>query len=134
MAGFARAFPPAERARGFTLVEVLAALAVLAIAFAAVMRGLAQGIDLAAELREREVALWVAQNRLAGHEAERAFPTPDTRDGETEMGGRSWRWREQVAATPDADLRRIEIEVRADPQREALARLAGFLRRPAGPP
>lgn len=117
-------------AGGFTLVEVLVALAVIAIALGAVMRTLSQSIDVSASLRDRALAMWVAQNRLTRQQAERAFPSPDTREGSDTMGGREWRWREQVASTPDADLRRVEIEVRATQGEAVLARLVGFLARP----
>jgi len=124
----------APRAAGFTLVEILVALAVLAIALAAVMRSITQSIDTSAALRERTMALWVAQNRLATHQLQRDFPSPDSTDGNVTLGGREWRWREQVATTPDADLRRIEIEVRAVNGEQMLGRLTGFLRRPAAMP
>ncbi len=110
------------------------ALAVIAIALTAVMRNFGQSIDTASALRERTIALWVAQNRLAMHYAARDWPTPDTTDGTTDMAGREWRWRELVVTTPDADVRRVEIEVRAAPDREAAARLVGFLSRPVNAP
>jgi len=122
---------PAETTRGFTLVEVLVALAVLAIAFAAVMRTLGAGIDLSADLRDRNVALWVAQNRLTEHQIQHAWPAPDVFEGTSEMAGRQWRWRETVATTPEAAMRRIEIEIRAPRNEQVLARLVGFLENPA---
>jgi general secretion pathway protein I len=123
---------PRSTSRGFTLVEILIALAVLAIALAAVMRNISQSIDTTAALRDRAVALWIAENRLATHELKHDWPATDTTDGDTTMGGRQWRWREQVIATPDADMKRIEIEIRgADGKDPALARLVGFLRKPA---
>lgn len=116
---------------GFTLVEVLVALAVLAIALAAVMRAMSQSIDTSAGLRDRTVAMWVAQNRLATHQVQHDFPALDTTEGNAEMAGREWRWREQVSAAPgEAALRRIEIEVRAASGPQPLARLIGFLSQP----
>ncbi len=119
--------------RGFTLVEVLVALAVLAIALAAVMRAMAQAIDTTASLREHNVALWVAQNRLVEHEMRRDWPAADTIDGEAEMGGEKWFWREQVSTTPEPKIRRIEITVRrTDDAKDSRARLVGFLRNKLG--
>lgn len=119
--------------RGFTLVEVLVALAVLAIALAAIMRSLGQAIDTTATLRERNMALWVAQNRLTEHEMRRDWPAVDTIDGDTEMGGERWFWREQVATTPEAEIRRIEITVwRVPDDTHTSARLVGFLRNYTG--
>ena len=123
------------RPRGFTLVEVLVALAVLAIALAAVMRAMAQAIDTTATLREHEVALWVAQNRLVQYEMSQDWPSVDTTDGDADMGGRKWYWREQVSTTPEPKIRRIEITIRetAD-SKETVAKLVGYLRNAAATP
>jgi len=116
---------------GFTLVEVLVALAVLTIALAAVMRALSQSIDTSASLRDRTVAMWVAQNRLATHQVQHDFPSLDTTEGEADMAGRQWRWREQVTPAPgEADMRQIHIEVRTASGTQPLARLVGFLSKP----
>lgn len=117
--------------RGFTLVEVLVALAVLAIALVAVLRTMGQAVDTTVALRERNVALWVAQNRLAEHQIRRDWPAPDTKNGETEIGGERWFWREQVSTTPEPRIRRIEITVRRDTDSpNTQAKLVGFLRNP----
>lgn len=121
-----------RRLRGFTLLEVLIALAVLAIALTGVVHAMGQAIDATATLRERDVALWVAQNRMTQHRLRRDWPAIDTVDGETEMGGEKWYWREQVSSTPEATMRRIEITVRRAPDApNTRARLVGFLRNPA---
>ena len=62
------------RRRGFTLVEILVALAIVAVALAAGMRALAQSADSATALKARTLGLWVAQNRLAA--AQIAAPWP----------------------------------------------------------
>jgi general secretion pathway protein I len=122
-----------RRQLGFTLVEVLVALAVLAIALTAVMRTMAQAIDATATLRERNVALWVAQNQLAEHQMRRDWPAADAKDGDTEIGGEKWFWREQVSTTPDATIRRIEITIRRQAgSEETQARLVGYLRNTTG--
>ena len=117
------------RANGFTLVEVLVALAVLAIALAGIMRVTSQAISTSYTLRERNLALWVAQNRLVMHQLNRDWPDTDTVDGEAEMAGEKWFWREQVSATPQKDMRRIEISVRhKTDSKDTLVNLAGYLR------
>lgn len=117
-------------APGFTLVEVLVALAILAIALAAVLRAMGQAIDLTTDLRERTVALWVAQERATEHQLKNVWPTLDTTEGTMEFGGRDWGWRERVSATPLPELRRVDIEVRARTSPDVLARLSLFLRQP----
>jgi general secretion pathway protein I len=123
--------PAPTRHTGFTLIEVMIALAVLAIALAAVMRTVGQSIDLTTNLRDRNIALWVAQNRLLTHQLQGDFPSATTTEGTSEMGGREWRWREAVTTTPEPKLRRIEIEVRLGAGDSAIARLVGFLKDPS---
>jgi general secretion pathway protein I len=124
-------YMPVKANSGFTLVEVLVALAVVTIALAAVMRGLSQSIDMSASLRDRTVAMWIAQNRLATHQVQKDWPAMDTTEGDTDMADRSWHWKEQVTAAPgEAEMRQIHIEVRLASGQQTLARLIGFLPKP----
>lgn len=117
-------------AHGFTLIEVLVALAVLAIALAAVVRTMGQSIDLAADLRERTLALWVAQERAVSLQLNNTWPDLSTTTGTAEMGGREWEWKQQATATEVADIRRVDIEVRTPRSPDLRARLSIFLRKP----
>ncbi|MFQ6021152.1 MAG: type II secretion system minor pseudopilin GspI [Acidiferrobacterales bacterium] len=119
---------------GFSLIEVLVALTILAIPLAAITRTVSQAIDTTAALRDRSMALWVAQDRIALHRIRRDWPATRTTTGTSEMAGRTWRWEEKVVTTPVAQLRRIEIEVREGDSADVLARLVGFLRDPRAKP
>lgn len=99
------------RMRGFTLIEMLAAVAILATAMAAILSGMARYADNAAHLRARTIAVWVAHNRLTEIELERTWPDEGKSDGKMEMGGLEWKWEVEVQKTPDPSLRRIEIWV-----------------------
>jgi len=117
-----------RHARGFTLIEVLVALAILAVALGAASRASVMMADSSMELRQRLLASWVAQNRLAELQARRAFPGAGTREGEVEQAGVKMVWREAVSTTPNPSFRRVEISVSAaDGGDHALAKLTGYL-------
>ena len=129
MAKFVYARFPDRWASGFTLLEVLVALAVLAIALTATARVFWQGTDVTAALRERTLAMWVAQDRLTRHQALQAWPDVDDSTGERVLAGWTWYWRERVSGTDEPMLRRVEIEVSRRPDGKVLARLIGVLRK-----
>ena len=114
-------------AAGFTLVEILVALLVLAIALAATVRSLGAAIDTTAALRDRTLARWVAEDRLAEIELRKEWPALDTKEGKAEMGGREFRWRQETGATPVARMRRVELSVLLPGAEAPLARLTGFV-------
>lgn len=114
-------------ARGFTLIEVLIATAVLAFAMGAVITGMAHYADNAGSLRERTVALWVAHNRLTELDLEPAWPAIGKSDGDVDMAGIEWRWFVTVSETPDPDVRRVEIRVQPKGREEDSAALSSFI-------
>ncbi len=115
-----------ERRRGFTLVEVLVALAVLAIALTAILRSLGQAIDVTAELRDRTIALWVAQDAVALRRMNGAAPSEGVQSGEREIAGRRWAWTEETKDVA-AGLRRLNIDVKRAGDGRNLARLVSFM-------
>ena len=123
-----------KRRRGFTLVEILVALAIVAIALAAGMRALAQATDTASALKARTLALWVAQNRLAAAQVATPWPALGNASGEATQAGTAFVWRTRVSTTPNPAFRMIDITV-AEPHAAdyVLARLVGFLGNPEPP-
>jgi general secretion pathway protein I len=117
--------------KGFTLVEVLVALAIVSIALLAALRAAGQGTDTVAELRLRLHAGWVDENRLAEHRARGDWLALGIGRGTQTQAGVEFAWREEVVATPNAAFRRIDVFVSAplEPSR-ALARLTGFVVQP----
>lgn len=117
-----------RRTRAFTLIEVLVALAILAVALAAGMRAVAQSADGATSLKMRTLALWVAQNRLAQAQLADPWPARGVANGDETQAGTHLAWRETVSDTPNPAFRRIEIVVSEPGVPDyALARLVGYL-------
>ena len=119
-----------KRRGGFTLIEVLVAVAVLAFAMGALVTGMARYAENAAYLREKTVALWVAHDRLTEIELEAAFPAVGKSDGDVEMAGIKWRWFVEVSETPDPDVHRVGIRVRAEGRDGDAAALTSFRAKP----
>lgn len=120
----------ASRTSGFTLVEVLIALAIAAIALAAVSRAGALSSTSASEVRLRALAGFVAENRLGELEARRIWPPVGVSEGAEQQAGVDFPWRIEVFATQHPLMRRAEVQV-LDPADRAhvLRTLVGVLAR-----
>jgi general secretion pathway protein I len=122
-----------RRTSGFTLIEVLVALAIVAIALLAALRVAGQGANNAVDLRARLCAGWVAENLLAEHRARGDWLPLGVQGGSQRQGGIEFTWRQEVIATPNAAFRRVDVFVFATPeQSHAAAHLTGFVVNPRG--
>ena len=125
--------PPRHRRCGFTLIEVLVALAIIAIALLSALRVAGQGTQNVGELRARLFAGWIAQNQLAEHRARGDWLPPGLQQGSALQGGINFGWREEVTSTPNPYFRRVDIFVYTpDQPSTALAKLTGFIVQPPG--
>lgn len=119
------------RRTGFTLVEVLVALAIVSIALLAALRAAGQGTSNVGDLRSRLLAGWVAENLLAEHRARGDWLPLGIQRGKEREGGIEFAWREEVIATPNPEFRRVDVFVSAaSEESRALAHFTGFVVQP----
>jgi general secretion pathway protein I len=118
----------AKRGAGFTLIEILIAVVILAIALAATTRAASLATDGALETRQRLLANWAAQNRVAELHARRIYPSPATTRLDAEQGGLALVIEEVVTDTSNPVIRRVDLAVAdaRDPAR-VLTRLTAYV-------
>ena len=117
--------------QGFTLLEVMIAVLILALALVALVRTTALEASALTQVRESTYAQWVAANVIAEVRLGEGFPEQGRRSGRTEMANRGWRWQLEVSATQEPAIRRLDVSVYVDDagaqaRDEAVARLSGF--------
>ncbi len=120
---------------GFTLIEVLVALAILAVALLAALRVAGQGTAHAGEMRSRVLAGWVAENLLSEHRARGDWLALGVRRGTSRQAGIDFSWRAEVVGTPNAAFRRVNIWVYdVSDESRTLIRMTGFITPPSSRP
>ncbi|MDJ0807235.1 MAG: type II secretion system minor pseudopilin GspI [Gammaproteobacteria bacterium] len=117
--------------RGFTLLEVLVALSVLAIALASIIKVSANQAVNTEHLRDKTLAHWVAMNQIAQLQLTRQWPPAGKKRGTEEMGLHEWHWQRIVSNTPDSRVRRIQFNVfRHRDDESPVTQLSSFLTQP----
>lgn len=120
---------------GFTLIEILVAMTILAIAMAALTQTSGQTTANATYLQERTIGMWVAENTMTELQISSSWAELGTRNGETEMADHRWYWRTIVEKIADRETqeftRGVTVEVRANSdQKSPSARLVGYIGNP----
>lgn len=81
---------------GFTLIEVLVALVIVALGMAALLESLGSAADTSTWLRDKTFAQWIAFNQLQSVRLAGTLPVIGTTDGDLDYAGRHWRWRQII--------------------------------------
>ncbi len=114
--------------RGFTLIEVLAALVIVALGMIAAIQAVTQSARNGTYLRDKTLAHWIGMNVLTERRLQSSVPDVAESTGRVEFADQQWQWTMTVTQTQVASLRRIDIAVRRaeSPESTPLANVSGF--------
>ena len=114
--------------RGFTLLEVMVALTIIAVSMGALIKAVGDSSNNLGYMRDKTLAQWVAGNVLAQYQLEGRLPSTGTQEGDESMAGQTWYWQALVQNTAQARIRRVEVSVRRDKKDDdPILTLVGFI-------
>jgi len=105
--------PVLKSQRGFTLLEVMVAVAIFALSGAAIVKSTAEHLNSVNLLKNMTFATWVANNQLteSSIRANVTWPPKNELKGQTEMVDKIWYWEQSVDKTPDDNLLQVTVTV-----------------------
>lgn len=121
------------RSRGFTLIEVVVALAIAAVSLAAVTATVSQMVDGSNAIQERTYASWIAQNRIAEMRLTNAIPEVSTTTNEIRYANLDWQVETAVSETGVENLFRVDVGVTLAGDDLPSWQVTGFIGEPAQP-
>ena len=104
--------------KGFTLLEVMVSLLIVALALTSLVKGAAGKVNNANELRDKTFAQWVAVNKITEWRTLHTLPKSSSAVGEQMMGKQEWFWEAKFKKTGNRNIRRAEISVYKDEEKK----------------
>ncbi|WP_426358771.1 type II secretion system minor pseudopilin GspI [Pseudocolwellia sp. HL-MZ19] len=102
------------KTKGFTLIEVMLAMAIFAIAGVALVSSTSTHFRSLSLLETKMIANWVASNQLVEVSLDKTWPLKNNKKGKEEFAGREWFWLQKIAKTNDENMSQVTIEIRLD--------------------
>ncbi len=116
--------------QAFTLLEVMVALAVVAITMGAIIESGSAASRNALYLQEKTLASWIAQNQISWYRAQKQWTSKNNKKGITDMANFEWEWKMTIQKTDEPSLRRLDVDVYKRGEDEIIASATGFMARP----
>ena len=119
-----------KRITGFTLIEVMVALTIIAISLGALLNTSGAQANSASYLKQKTLAHWVAVNELTQMRIDKEFPDLGDKKGYTSMANHDWYWIRTTKKTEDEDALEVTYTLYADKDYEKnLTSLIGYATR-----
>jgi general secretion pathway protein I len=123
-----------NRLSGFTLIEAMVALVIVALGMMAVNTQINRYVMTARYIEEKTLASWIATNTITELSVGARWPDLGTVEDDVDYAERKWHTRTEVSETPVKNLRRVDVSVSlADAPDHVVHRVSGLLEPPAPP-
>ena len=119
-----------RRQAGFTLIEVMVALSIVALSLTAIAASMNQMIDAANTMRERTYASWIAQNKIAELRLANVEAEVSTTSGEVDFGNATWEWSADISETGIEGFVRVDVSVSLAGSEYIIRTVTGFIGEP----
>ena len=116
-----------KRLLGFTLLEVMVALVVVAITMGAIIETGTSSTRRTVYLKQKVIATWIAQNQVSLYRAHNTWGSLVGKSGNVDMANTEWGWKLKVTQTENTQVRKIEVEVLLVKSGDLAATATGFI-------
>lgn len=117
-----------KKQMGMTLIEVMIALAIFAVAALSIVNTAGEHIRSLSYLEQKNIALWVANNHLTQLHLDKKLPALGTKTGKLEYAGTTWYWKQLTVKTLDPKFRSVSIDILNEEKSEySLAQLTTYM-------
>ncbi|MFB3058647.1 MAG: type II secretion system minor pseudopilin GspI [Gammaproteobacteria bacterium] len=116
-----------SRLKGFTLIEVMFALLIVALTMGAIVETGGYAARRTFQLTEKTIASWIAQNQVTLYRAKRTWTSASSKSGSVDMADSEWQWKMKISKTDEPLLRRIDVDVYLRDGSDIKASATGFI-------